>query len=127
MEAGDAAGCNRQEGGEEQEPCCQEEQSCLNVSAIKGSDPKSCTFQVYQVRVDREDEVQEKKKKKAFRETQKADRSQNWGNIASPTQIQNKRSSLKIKKAKQPYNAKRTPSFKARKVATPGTFVDTSE
>ena len=35
--------------------------------------------------------------------------------------------SLKIKKAKQPYNAKRTPSFKARKVATPGTFIDTSE
>ena len=46
---------------------------------------------------------------------------------ASPTQIQNKTSSLKIKKAKQPHNAKRTPSFKARKVATPGTFVDTSE
>ena len=46
---------------------------------------------------------------------------------SSPTQIQDKTSSLKIKKAKQPYNAKRTPSFKARKVATPGTFIDTSE
>ena len=46
---------------------------------------------------------------------------------ASPTQIQNKTSSLKIKKAKQPYNAKRTPSFKARKVATPGTFIDMFE
>ena len=46
---------------------------------------------------------------------------------SSPTQIQDKTSSLKIKKAKQPYNAKRTPSFKARKVATPGTFIDPSE
>ena len=46
---------------------------------------------------------------------------------SSPTQIQDKTSSLKIKKAKQPYNAKRTPSFKARKVATPGTFIDTSK
>ena len=46
---------------------------------------------------------------------------------SSPTQIQDKTSSLKIKKAKQPYNAKRTPSFKARKVATPRTFIDTSE
>ena len=46
---------------------------------------------------------------------------------SSPTQIQDKTSSLKIKKAKQPYNAKRTPSFKARKLATPGTFIDTSE
>ena len=46
---------------------------------------------------------------------------------SSPTQIQDKTSSLKIKKAKQPYNAKRTPSFKARKVVTPGPFIDTSE
>ena len=57
-------GGNHREGGEEQEPCCQEEQSRLNFSAIKGSDPNSCRFQVYQVRVDREDEVQEKKTKK---------------------------------------------------------------
>ena len=46
---------------------------------------------------------------------------------SSPTQIQDKTSSLKIEKAKQPYNAKGTPSFKARKVVTPGTFIDTSE
>ena len=46
---------------------------------------------------------------------------------SSPTQIQDKTSSLKIKKAKQPHNANRTPSFKARKVATPGTFIDTFE
>ena len=46
---------------------------------------------------------------------------------ASPTQIQNKTSSLKIKKAKQPHNAKSTPNFKPWKVATPGTFIDTSE
>ena len=32
---------------------------------------------------------------------------------ASPTQIQNKTSSLKIKKAKQPHNAKSTPNFKS--------------
>ena len=31
---------------------------------------------------------------------------------ASPTQIQNKTSSLKIKKAKQPHNAKSSPNFK---------------
>ena len=31
---------------------------------------------------------------------------------ASPTQIQNKTSSLKMKKAKQPNNAKSTPNFK---------------
>ena len=31
---------------------------------------------------------------------------------ASPTKIQNKTSSLKIKKAKQPHNAKSTPNFK---------------
>ena len=30
---------------------------------------------------------------------------------ASPTQIQNKKSSLKIKKPKQPHNAKITPNF----------------
>ena len=47
-----------------QSPRCQEEQSRLNFSAIEGSDPNSCRFQVYQVRVDREDEVQEKKTKK---------------------------------------------------------------
>ena len=47
-----------------QSPRCQEEQSRLNFSAIEGSDPNSCRFQVYQVRVDREDEVQEKKKRK---------------------------------------------------------------
>ena len=46
---------------------------------------------------------------------------------ASPTQIQNKTPSLKIKKAKQPHNAKSTPNFKPWKVATPGTFIDTSE
>ena len=32
---------------------------------------------------------------------------------ALPTQIQNKTSSLKIKKAKQPHNAKSTPNFKS--------------
>ena len=32
---------------------------------------------------------------------------------ASPTQIQNKTSSLKIKKAKQPHNGKSTPNFKS--------------
>ena len=42
---------------------------------------------------------------------------------ASPTQIQNKTSSLKIKKAKQPHNAKSTPNFKPWKV----TFIDTSD
>ena len=51
-----------------QEPCCQEEQSRLNFSAIEGSDPNSYRFQVsgfrFQVRVDREDEIQEKKTKK---------------------------------------------------------------
>ena len=46
---------------------------------------------------------------------------------ASPTQIQNKTSSLKIKKAKRPHNAKSTPNFKSWKVATPGTFIDTFE
>ena len=44
---------------------------------------------------------------------------------ASPTQIQNKTSSLKMKKAKQPNNA--NPNFKPSKVATLGTFIDTSE
>ena len=38
-----------------------------------------------------------------------------------------KKTSLKIKKAKQPQNEKRTISFKPRKVATPGTFIDTFE
>ena len=46
---------------------------------------------------------------------------------ASPTEIQNKTSSLKIKKAKQPHNAKSTPNFKSWKVETPGTFIDTFE
>ena len=42
-------------------------------------------------------------------------------------QIENKTPSLKIKKAKQQQNEKRTISFKPRKVATPGTFIDTFE
>ena len=44
-----------------------------------------------------------------------------------PKQCQNRSPSLKIKKAKQPHNEKRTISFKPRKVATPGTFIDTFE
>ena len=82
--AGDAAGGNRREGGEEQEPCCQEEQSRLNFSAIEGSDPNSCRFHVYQVRVDREDEVQEKKKRKeSFRRGSKSRSKSKLGEIVA--------------------------------------------